>query len=308
MSNNNVSLLVMAAGMGSRYGGLKQLDPMGPGGETLLDYAVYDALQAGFGRLVFIIRHDFEDLFKEKIGSRFASRVAVDYVFQDPNDLPPGPEADPAARQKPWGTTHAIWCARHAMSGPFIAINADDFYGRDSFKKVGDYLSATAQDDSRPTFAMAGYRLDRTLSEHGSVARGVCVVDEDNWLRKVDEMHKIARGEEGVIKNQEPGRADVELSGSEPVSMNFWGFTPALFPLIERRLVSFLETYGKDPKTESYIPVVVSEIVGDGEARVAVLPTLGRWFGVTYADDKQKVQASINELVTSGEYPAKLWE
>jgi len=306
MSNQNVSLLVMAAGMGSRYGGLKQLDSMGPSGETLLDYAVFDALRAGFGRLVFIIRKDFEDVFREKIGSKFSSQVQVDYVFQDLNDLPPGTNADPSIRQKPWGTTHAIWCARSVMNGPFVACNADDFYGRDAYQRVGDFLTTATSVDEKPTFAMAGYRLDRTLSEHGSVARGVCVVDGDNWLQKVDEMTKIQRIN-GVILNQEADRPDVELFGSEPVSMNFWGFTPQLFPLIERRLVEFLNIKGTDPKAESYIPVVTSEFVGDGEAHVAVLPTQGKWFGVTYPDDKAKVQKSILDLVEAGDYPRQLW-
>lgn len=302
---SKLTLLVMAAGMGSRYGGLKQIDPMGPSGETLLDYAVYDALRAGFDRLTFIIRRDFEDLFKKQIGAKFTSRVAVDYVFQDLNELPPGTGADPSVRQKPWGTTHAIWSARHVMDGPFVAVNADDFYGRDAYERVGSYLLNNSS-PSAASFAMAGYRLDRTLSEFGSVARGICVVDANNRLLEVDEMTKIQRID-GVIANRDPSRAETVLTGAEPVSMNFWGFTPALFPLIEKRLIAFLKTHGKDPKAESYIPSVVSELVGDKEAEVAVLPTAGRWFGVTYTEDKPKVQAALRELVAQGEYPENLW-
>lgn len=295
----------MAAGMGSRYGGLKQMDPMGPSGETLLDYAVYDALRAGFDRLVFIIRRDFEELFKTKVGAKFASRVRVDYVFQDLNELPPGTSADPSIRQKPWGTTHAIWSARHVMDGPFVAVNADDFYGRDAYERVGGFLLSQSAPD-KALFAMAGYRLDRTLSEFGSVARGICVVDANNRLLEVDEMTKIQRID-GVIANRDPSRGERVLTGAEPVSMNFWGFTPAVFPLIEKRLIAFLQANGRDPKAESYIPVVVSELVKAGEAEVAVLPTDGRWFGVTYTDDKPKVQAALRELVAQGEYPETLW-
>ncbi len=307
MSNASVTLLVMAAGMGSRYGGLKQLDPMGPGGETLLDYAVFDALKAGFGRLVFIIRKDFEAVFRDQIGARFESRVDVGYVFQELNDLPEGTPADPSTRQKPWGTTHAIWAARNALTGPFVACNADDFYGRDAFQKVGDFLSSQPGGQQPPVFAMAGYRLDRTLSEHGTVARGVCVVDADHYLVKVDELTKIARVG-GVICNREADRPEMIFTGEEPVSMNFWGFTPALFPLIEEKLIAFLHQQGTDPKAESYIPVVTSDLVGEGKARVAVLPTSGKWFGVTYPDDKAKVEQSILGLIKAGEYPQALWQ
>ncbi len=302
---SKLTLLVMAAGMGSRYGGLKQIDPMGPSGETLLDYAVYDALRTGFDRLVFIIRRDFEELFKRQIGEKFTTRVAVDYVFQELHELPPGTGAEPSVRQKPWGTTHAIWSARNVLKGPFVAVNADDFYGRDAYQRVGDYLLAHSS-PSKAKFAMAGYRLDKTLSEFGSVARGVCLVDKENRLLEVDEMTKIQRID-GVIANRDPARGQTVLTGAEPVSMNFWGFTPALFPLIEERLIAFLKSNGKDPKAESYIPSVVSELVSNNQAEVAVLPTNGRWFGVTYTEDKSKVQAALKELVAQGEYPEMLW-
>jgi UTP-glucose-1-phosphate uridylyltransferase len=290
------TLLVMAAGMGSRYGGLKQLDAVGPGGETIIDYSIYDALRTGFARLVFVIRHDIEAPFHEAIGRKFEKRIAVEYVFQELDKLPPG-FAVPAGRTKPWGTTHAILLAEEAVREPFAAINADDFYGRASFQVMADFLRAGGGD-----YAMVGYTLRNTLSEHGSVSRGVCECDADGHLQAVTELTKIEKQGRGA---QAEGRA---LSGDELVSMNFWGFTPALFPKLRKRFEEYLQRSGHELKSECYIPTTVNELVASGTARVKVLPTTASWFGVTYQEDRPRVTAGIRELVARCEYPERLWE
>jgi UTP-glucose-1-phosphate uridylyltransferase len=290
------TLLVMAAGMGSRYGGLKQLDAVGPGGETIIDYSIYDALRTGFARLVFVIRHDIEAPFREAIGRKFEKRVAVEYVFQELDKLPPG-FAVPAGRTKPWGTTHAILLAEEVVREPFAAINADDFYGRESFQVMADFLRAGGGD-----YAMVGYTLRNTLSEHGSVSRGVCECDADGHLQAVTELTKIEKQGRGA---QAEGRA---LSGDELVSMNFWGFTPALFPQLRMRFEEFLRHSGHELKSECYIPTTVNELVTSGTARVKVLRTPASWFGVTYQKDKPRITSGIRELVARCEYPERLWE
>ena len=279
--------------MGSRYGGLKQIDPVGLGGETVLDYAVFDALRAGFTRVLFVIRRDFEALFREKIGARYAGRATVDYVFQALDALPPG-FAVPAGREKPWGTGHAVWCARDALPGNFAVINADDFYGADSFAQLGRFL-ATARGGA---FTMVGFRLANTLSEHGSVARGVCSADAAGMLQSVVERTGIDRKDVG------PGGT---YSGEEIVSLNCWGFTPALFAGLDRQFREFLAARGGEPKAEFYLPAAVSGMIERGEATVRVLPTESTWFGVTYREDKPRVEASIAALVQAGHYPARLW-
>jgi hypothetical protein len=301
---SQLTLLVLAAGMGSRYGGLKQLDPMGPSGETLLDYSVFDALRGGFNRVVFLIRRDIEAEFREKIGSRYEGRIAVDYVFQQLELLPEG-FVVPEGRQKPWGTAHAIWCARHALSGPFAAINADDFYGAASYARLAEFLAAGPSDATR--FAMAGYRLDRTLSENGSVARGVCEVDANGRLRHIVECTGIERGPEGIFQKEADGSIR-RFTGTESVSMNFWGLTPAVFPLLERQLIEFLREKSGDPKAECYIPMAIGEMVTRGEASVDVLPTDATWFGVTYREDKPTVMQSLAALHAEGAYPTPLWK
>lgn len=299
---SHLSLLVLAAGMGSRYGGLKQLDPMGPSGETLLDYSVFDALQSGFERVVFIIRRDIEAEFRAKIGARYEGRVEVDYVFQQLDTLPAG-FSTPEGRQKPWGTAHAIWCARKALHGPFAAINADDFYGWKSYEILARFLKSGPADTAR--FAMAGYRLSNTLSEHGSVARGVCEVDEKGRLIHIVECTRIEKTASG-IRQEEHG--DVrEFSGDESVSMNFWGLTPAVFPLLENQLSAFLREHSADPKAECYIPMAIGDMVTRGQATVDVLPTDGAWFGVTYREDKPVVTESLARLHRDGAYPTPLW-
>jgi NDP-sugar pyrophosphorylase family protein len=292
------TLLVLAAGMGSRYGGLKQIDPVGPSGETVLDYAVFDAQRAGFGRVVFVIRKDFEQLFRDKIGARYTGRIAVDYVFQSLDALPAG-FAVPPGREKPWGTGHAVWCARDAVRENFAVINADDFYGADSFTQLAKFLSETRH-SSQVTrrFAMVGFRLANTLSEHGAVSRGVCVADATGALRSITEQTGILASDVGAGK---------KFSGDELVSMNCWGFTPALFPALDAQLREFLAARGGDAKAEFYLPAAVSEQIARGSAGVRVLPTASAWFGVTYREDKPRVTAAIADLVQRGIYPAKLF-
>jgi hypothetical protein len=294
------TLLVLAAGMGSRYGGLKQLDPVGPGGETLLDYSVHDALRAGFGRVVFLIRRDIEEEFRAKVGARYAGKIAVDYAFQQIDELPGG-FTPPAGRTKPWGTSHAIWCARGVIETPFAAINADDFYGADSFRQIGQFLSSADTSAQPATFAMAGYRLDKTLSEHGTVARGICDVGPEGLLRCVDELTDIARDTGGEIRS-----GDRVLAAHSPVSMNFWGFTPAIFSLLEKEIGNFLRANVASEKAECYIPTSVAALVASGEATVRVLPTDALWFGVTYREDRPRVVESLQALVAAGVYPEKL--
>jgi len=298
------TLVILAAGMGSRYGGLKQVDPVGPSGETIMDYSVFDAVRAGFDRVVFVIRRDFEEVFRTTIGAKYAGVVAVDYAFQSIDDLPSG-FAVPAERAKPWGTAHAIRSARHTVSAPFAAINADDFYGRDAFQRLGVFLTQPAATD-KPRFAMVGYRLDQTLSENGSVARGVCKVGADGLLVKVTEMTKVVRVPGGA-ENREDAEHPVLLTGAERVSMNLWGFTPGLFTALEARFPAWLQANATNPKAEWYIPFVVDEMVGEKAAEVEVLPTESSWFGVTYREDKPRVVAAVKKLVEDGEYPSKLW-
>lgn len=294
------TLLVLAAGMGSRYGGLKQIDPVGPSGETVLDYAVFDALRAGFGRVVFVIRREFESVFREQIGAKYSGRVPVEYVFQSADVLPPG-FAAPGDRQKPWGTGHAVWCARDAVREPFAVINADDFYGVDSFRQLAGFLrqpAAGAAAAERTVFAMVGFRLANTLSEHGAVSRGVCVTAPNGELQAITERTGIMASDLGA------GRA---YAGDEIVSMNCWGFTPALFAGLDGQLRDFLAENGGDPKAEFYLPAAVSTQIARAQAVVRVLPTSSAWFGVTYREDKPRVVAAIAELVRRGEYPAKLF-
>ena len=291
----SLTLVVLAAGMGSRYGGLKQIDPVGPAGETVLDYAVFDALRSGFTRIVFVIRNDFEALFREKIGSRYAGRAAVDYVFQSLDALPAG-FTPPTGREKPWGTGHAVWCARGAIHDNFAVINADDFYGRDSFAQLATFLTARRLTDRE--FAMVGFRLSNTLSEHGAVSRGVTTTGAEGALVSIVEQVGITPADVGAGK---------KYSGGEIVSMNCWGFTPVMFDGLDAQFREFLAARGTDPKAEFYLPAAVSTMIARGEAKARVLPTESTWFGVTYREDKPRVQAAIAELVQAGKYPAKLF-
>jgi UTP-glucose-1-phosphate uridylyltransferase len=295
------TLLVLAAGMGSRYGGLKQIDPVGPNGETIIDYSVFDALRAGFGKLVFIIRRDIEAQFREIVGARFEKRIAVDYVYQELDKLPAG-FVPPAGRTKPWGTGHAVLLAGEAVHEPFAAINGDDFYGANSYRLLADHLRSGS-----PDYAMVGYVLRNTLSDFGSVARGICQSDNQGFLTSVTELTKIER--DGVAaKNIDPDGATTLLSGDEPVSLNFWGFTPALFPQLREIFTRFLRERGSDQKAEFYIPSAVSDLVAERKARVKLLRTPDSWFGVTYRDDRPRVVESVRQLIARGDYPEKLWD
>lgn len=294
------TLLVMAAGMGSRYGGLKQIDPVGPSGETLMDYSIYDAMRAGFGKLVFVIRKDIEQAFREKVGARFERRIAVEYVFQELEDLPAGFSV-PDGRTKPWGTTQAVLAAENAIGEPFAVINADDFYGAESYRVLGGHLQSGSED-----YAMVGFVLRNTLSDFGSVARGVCRVSADGYLEKIEELTNIERDGDGA-KNTAPDGTVRKLSGEEPVSMNYWGFTPRIFPQLREVFHRFLERSGTDLKAESYVPTAVGELISRDEARVKVLRSRDPWFGVTYREDRPRVVESIRRLIESGAYPGALW-
>ena len=297
------TLVVLAAGMGSRYGGLKQVDPVGPGGEAILDYSVFDAVRAGFGKVVFIIRHDFEAEFKEKVGKKYEGLIPVDYCYQDINDLP-APYKVPEGRTKPWGTGHATRAARGVVKEPFAVINADDFYGRDAFEQLAKFLS-NAPDGATLGFAMVGYKLELTLSENGSVARGICDVAADGTLKGVTEMTKLVKAGD-VAENRENPDAPVKVPLDARVSMNLWGFTPGLFTELEARFPKWLAENGAKEKSEWYIPFVVDELIKEGKATCKVLPTESSWFGVTYREDKPFVMAEIKKLVDAGEYPSNL--
>jgi len=294
------TLLVLAAGMGSRYGGLKQIDPVGPAGETIIDYSIYDAMRAGFGKLVFVIRKDIEQPFREIVGARFEKRIAVEYVFQELDKLP-APHTLPAGRTKPWGTTHAILMAENVIKENFAAINADDFYGRQAYQVLARHLTS-----GTPDYAMVGFILKNTLSDHGSVARGVSRVDGSDHLTHIVEMMKIERDGQGA-KNTEPDGKITRLTGDEAVSMNFWGFTPALFPQLRVAFEKFLQKSGGEQKSECYIPATVGELVTSGRARCKVLRSSDSWFGVTYREDRPQVVESIRRLILAGECPGSLW-
>ena len=302
-ANMNSTLLILAAGMGSRYGGLKQIDGFGPSGETIMDYSIYDALAAGFTKVVFVIRRDFEPSFRSTVGGKYEARVSVDYVFQELDDLPPGFTV-PAGRTKPWGTTHAIWCARRSVQEPFLSINADDYYGKNAFKLAADYLMLTG---SAPEYCMVGYPVLQTLSQHGAVARAICEVDENGFLKALVERLRVERSGGGVRFVDEAENAHF-LKGDEMVSMNMLGFTPAVFEQLERQLSSFLDSSIPTPaNSELPIPVAVNEILKAKTASMRVLSTRDRWFGVTHAKDKPAAIEAIRELVERGEYPSPIW-
>jgi len=294
------TLLVLAAGMGSRYGGLKQLDPVGPNDETIMDYSIFDAQRAGFGKIVFVIRKDIEDPFRKQIGSKFEKRIPVDYVFQEVGKLIPG-FAVPEGRAKPWGTTHAILMAANAVHEPFGVINADDFYGAESFRILAQHLQTGTSD-----YAMVAFVLRNTLSEFGTVARGVCHVNENGYLKDIAELKSIER-EGSRITNIDAEGQETVLNGGELVSMNMWGFTPHVFSHLYEQFQRFLKRYGDDLKAECYIPSTVNTLIQAGLARVKVLRSADAWFGVTYREDHPRVVQSILRLVENGTYPGKLW-
>ena len=296
------ALVILAAGMGSRYGGLKQIDPLGPNGETILDYSIYDAHRAGFGQVVFIIRKDFADAFRARISQNSAVRsgLEVRYVMQDLHELPPGFQA-PTGREKPWGTTHAVWCTRQAVDRPFAVVNADDFYGADAFCQLHKFLTTT------PAFghdyALVGYRLGQTLSEHGTVSRGVCQVDAASQLVAIDEQTALAPDPTGGAVGKGPDGSVVHFAAETVVSMNCWALTPGIFPQLESQFITFLRARGNDLKSESYLPGVVSKLVAANQASVRVLTTEARWCGITYQEDKPGVSAALKIMHAAGEYP-----
>lgn len=298
------TLLILAAGMGSRYGGLKQLDAMGPSGEVVLDYSVFDAIRSGFGKVVFVIRRDFEEQFRTQIGARFKDLIRVEYAFQELSDLPEGFTV-PEGRTKPWGTAHAVLAAEHVVHEPFLMINADDFYGRDAFAKIAAALQNPHVNEGKSHYCMVGFYLKNTLSEHGSVARGVCTRDANGFLTSVTEMTKIFKTANGA-ENRESDPPQ-QLSGDEVVSMNFFGFTPDIFGHLRTAFTQFLKDQVNDMKAECFVPKEVDALIKTGKADVRVLESTGHWFGVTYPEDKAEVVASIRDLVTAGEYPESLW-
>lgn len=299
-SATSPTLLVLAAGMGSRYGGLKQIEPVGPSGEAIIDYSVFDALRGGFGKLVFVIRRDIEQAFKEFVGARFEKQIPVEYVYQELDKLPPGFKV-PEGRTKPWGTTQAVLMTEGVISEPFAMINADDFYGAESYRVLAEHLKSGSED-----YAMVGFVLRNTLSDFGTVARGVCQVGNTGYLTGIVEMTAVAR-DGNAAKNTDANGKVTQLTGDEPVSMNYWGFTPKIFPQLREYFTKFLKENGNDLKKECYIPNTVNDIIVAGQGRVKVLKSNDPWFGVTYREDHAHVVESIQRLVKEGKYPEKLW-
>ncbi len=297
------TLLVLAAGVGSRYGSLKQIDQFGPSGETIIDYAVYDAIRAGFGKVIFVIRESIESDFREVCYSKFSDKIAIDYALQELDHLPPG-IALPANRTKPWGTGHAVLVAANKIKEPFAVINADDFYGLKSFQLMADFLSKT----TKATYCMVGYRLSNTLSDHGYVSRGICQVDQQGYLQSITERTHIYRKPDHQIVYQAAQGEEIPLSGDEVASMNLMGFTPEVFEQFEVSFKAFLQQNVQHPRQEFYLPSVVNEIIHAGQLNVQVLHTDEQWFGVTYQEDKAIVRQALGKLVAAGIYPETLWK
>jgi NDP-sugar pyrophosphorylase family protein len=295
------TLLILAAGMASRYGSMKQIQGFGPNGETIMDYSIYDAVRAGFKKVVFIIRKDFADDFKNIFEPKLKGKVATDYVYQDLHSFT-GDFPVPADRTKPWGTAHAILCAKDAIKEPFAVINADDFYGRDAFEKAYAFLTRDVNDK---LYSIIGYELAKTLSDNGTVSRGVCQVDAAGNLVSIAERTKIYR--DGDRITYEEGDKKFEVPFDSKVSMNFWCFSPSVFPYTERLFKEFLREQGSASKAEFFIPIIGDKFIREGKGAIRVIPTDAQWFGVTYKEDAPEVQASLNALIAKGEYPKKLW-
>lgn len=298
------TLFVLAAGMGSRYGGLKQLDGLGPNGETIMDYSIYDAIKAGFGKIVFVIRKSFEADFKEVVVNKFKNLIDVEVVFQDISSVPQGCTYI-AEREKPWGTNHAVLMGKDVIKEPFAVINADDFYGQESFAVLADFLRSVVGKQNE--YCMVGYHVGNTLSESGSVSRGVCEVDENGNLTNVVERTHIEEKSGAIIYLDEKGE-EVSIPANTPVSMNMWGFTPDYFEYSEKFFIDFLAEHGQKLKSEFYIPLAVNELIVSGKASCKVLDTPAKWFGVTYAEDRPQVVLKINELIRKGVYPKQLFK
>jgi len=295
------TLVILAAGMASRYGSMKQIQSFGPSGETIMDYSIYDAIQAGFGKVVFIIREEFSEQFKAIFEPKFKGKIETDYVYQHLLDYTEGYTV-PLDRVKPWGTAHAVLCCKGKVNEPFTVINADDYYGRDAFVKAFTFLTQNCNEN---TYALIGYELQKTLSENGSVSRGVCTSDSEQNLTNISERTKIYRKDEGVVYEDETGEHEVDLNSL--VSMNFFCFAPGFINFCEKLFPSFLAEKGSQLKSEFFIPFVANEFIESGKGVLKVIPTTSKWFGVTYKEDADGVQSSINRLVKEGVYPNNLW-
>ncbi|MCF8405554.1 MAG: nucleotidyltransferase [Bacteroidales bacterium] len=298
------TLLILAAGMGSRYGGLKQVDPVGPNGEAIIDYSIYDAIRTGYGKVVFVIRESFAEAFKKTFDEKLKGRIEVEYVFQELDNIPEGIPLNPE-RTKPWGTGHAVLVAKDAIKEPFVVINADDFYGANSYRLLKEYFDEV-EGKSGNHYSMVGYGLQHTLSEHGHVSRGVCETDKNGYLHTVVERTQIERIKGKIITKIDEDTS-MELTGNEVVSMNTWGFLPSFFHYLETYFTEFIKKNSANPKAEFYIPFVVNELISKNEITLKVLESKDRWFGVTYKEDRGSAVESIQSLIDKGIYPVKLW-
>ncbi len=297
------TLLILAAGMASRYGSMKQTEGFGPSGETIMDYSIYDAISAGFGKVVFIIRKDFADNFKANFGNKLKGKIDVDYVYQEMNCFVDEKDI-PGERTKPWGTGHAILCASDVVKEPFAVINADDYYGKDAFVKAADFLN---KECNKNTYAIIGYQLDKTLSEFGTVSRGVCNVDKNNNLVAINERTKIYKNSEAKVIYEESDQS-IEVPANSSVSMNFWCFHPSVFDAAKKLFTAFVAANKENIKSEFFIPIIADEFIKDPANRIKVIPTSAQWFGVTYKEDAPAVKNSIDELIKNKNYPSSLWE
>ena len=293
---NNLTLLVMAAGMGTRYGGLKQLDPVGPNNETIIDYSVYDAIRTGFNKVVFIIREEFRSEFENKITNKYADRINVEFAIQDLNNLPAGFSC-PESREKPWGTGQAILSASKIIDEPFAVINGDDFYGKESFSLISEFYT----EDKNTSFSMVAFQLQNTLSNFGGVSRGICTIN-NMYVENISETHDIVKNNNSISSS-----SNKKLDGLEPVSMNMWGFTPKLFSYLERGFSQFLKLHLNEEKSEYLIPSEINNLIESNEEKVRMLKSASSWFGVTYKEDKPFVESQIQDLIASGTYPSKLF-
>ena len=299
------TLLILAAGMGSRYGGLKQVDPIGPNGEAIIDYSIYDAIRAGYGKVVFVIRESFADAFKESFDEKLKGKIETEYVFQEINNFVPQSVQVSVDRKKPWGTGHAVLVAKDVINEPFVVINADDYYGPNAYQMTSDYLNKVL-DSTKPNYCMVGYGLKNTLSDHGFVSRGVCETDKEGFLETVVERTHIEKVDNKIISQIDDNNS-MELTGDEVVSMNVWGFSPSYFNYLEKYFNDFIITNANNPKGEFYIPSVVNDLIKKQEINLKVLESKDGWFGVTYKEDKELAVQNIKNLIGKEVYPEKLW-
>lgn len=307
-NNEKPTLIIMAAGMGSRYGGLKQVDKITDSGEIILDFSLYDAMMAGFDRAVFVIKEEHRQLFKEMVDDRAGKYMQIEYAYQKLDDIPEGRQI-PEGREKPWGTAHAVFACRHLINGPFAVINADDYYGADGFSIIYDYLT-THKDSEKYDYCMVGYKLENTVTENGHVARGVCDIDEKGYLSQVTERTKIVRRDQGISYTEDDGKSWVKLPENTIVSMNFWGFSHSMMKELEDGMTEFFDTVVKENpiKGEYFLPSVADRLVKEGKAQVKVLTSHDKWYGVTYKEDREDVKNALESMKDKGFYPDKLWK